>query len=59
MGEIFETNSSLRVKYCTMGKVQFLFFRRYLLVLIKRLFWEEDCALGYNYGKFGDFLDIS
>ena len=31
--KIFETNSSFQVKWGTTGKVQFLFFRRFLLVL--------------------------
>ena len=39
--KIFEANSSFRVEYRTTGKVQFLFFRRLLLVLPKFSFREE------------------
>ena len=41
------------------GRVQFLYFRSFLLVLTKFLFWKEDWALGYNSMKFLDFSDIS
>ena len=57
--KIFETNSSFHVKQCTTGKVQFLFFSSFLLVLTKFSFWEEDWALGYNSMIFWDFPDIS
>ena len=40
------------------GKVQFLFFRRLLLVLTKASFREQDWALGNNSTKFWDFPDI-
>ena len=40
MDKIFETNSTFHVKKRTTGKVQFLFFDNFLLVLIKFLFWE-------------------
>ena len=40
--KIFETNSSFHLKYSTTGKVQFLFFRRFLLVLTKFSFRVED-----------------
>ena len=33
--KMFEINSSFYVKHCSTGKVQFLFFRRFLLVLPK------------------------
>ena len=56
---IFETKSNFHVKQRTTGKVQFLFFSSFLLVLTKFLFWEEDWALGYNSMKFRDFPDIS
>ena len=46
--KIFETNSSFHVKQRTTGKVQFLFFSSFLLVLTKFSFWEEDWALDYN-----------
>ena len=45
---IFEINSSFHVKQCTTRKVQFPFLSRFLLVLTKISFWEEDWALGYN-----------
>ena len=38
--KIFETNSSFHVKQHIMGKVQFLFFSSFLLVLTKYSFWE-------------------
>ena len=50
--KIFVTNSSFHVKQRTTGKVQFLFFSSFLLVLTKCSFWEEDWALGYNSMKF-------
>ena len=37
-----------------MRKVQFLFFRSFLLVLTKFLLWEEDQPLGDNSMKFED-----
>ena len=39
--KIFQTNSSYHVKQRTIGKVQFLFFRRFLLVLTNYSFQEE------------------
>ena len=50
--KIFEINSSFHVKQHTTGKVQFLFFSSFLLVLTKFSLWEEDWALGYNSMKF-------
>ena len=50
--KISETNSSFHMKQCTTGKVHFLFFSSFLLVLTKVSFWEEDWALGYNSMKF-------
>ena len=40
--KLFETNSSFHMKSHTTGKVQFLFFRRFLLILTKFSFPEED-----------------
>ena len=40
--KLFETNSSFNAKQSTTGKVQFLFFRSFLLVLEKYSFREED-----------------
>ena len=40
--KIFETNTSLHVKWRTTGKVYFLLFKRFLLLLTKSSFWEED-----------------
>ena len=57
--KIFETNSSFHVKSRTRGKVQFLFFKRFLIVLAKFLFWQGDWALGYDSMKLGHFSDIS
>ena len=50
--KVLETNSSFHVKECTTGKVQFLFFRKFLLLLTKFSFWEEDRGLGNNSVKF-------
>ena len=57
--KILETNSSFCVKQGTTGKVQFLFFSSFLLILTKFSFWEKNLALGYNSTKFKDFPDIS
>ena len=40
--KIFETNSSFHVKQRTTGNIRFLFFRKFMLVLTKLSFWEED-----------------
>ena len=48
MDKIFEANSSFHVKWRTTGKVQFLFFRSFLLVLNTFFFSEKDWVLGYN-----------
>ena len=50
--KVLETNSSFHVKEGTTGKVQFLFFRKFLLLLTKFSFWEEDRGLGNNSVKF-------
>ena len=50
--KVLETNSSFHVKERTTGKVQFLFFREFLLLLTKFSFWEEDRGLGNNSVKF-------
>ena len=50
--KVLETNSSFHVKERTTGKVQFLFFRKLLLLLTKFSFWEEDRGLGNNSVKF-------
>ena len=52
MGKIFETKSNLYVKQGTTGRVQFLFFTSFLVVLKKNSFWGEDLALGYNSMSF-------
>ena len=57
--KIFETNSCFHVEWCTMRKVQFQFFRRFLLVLTKFPFHREELALDKNYTKFWDFRYIS
>ena len=50
--KVLETNSSFHVKERTTGKVQVLFFRKFLLLLTKFSFWEEDRGLGNNSVKF-------
>ena len=57
--KIFETNPSFDVKERTTGKVSFLFFKPFPLVLTKLSFWQEDWALGYHSKKFRHFPDIS
>ena len=54
----FEASSSFHVKYGSMGKVQFLFFKMLLLVLKKLSFWAENWAQSYNSMKLWDFPDI-
>ena len=39
----------------TAGKVEFLFFRNFWLILAKFSFLGEDWALGYNFMNFSDF----
>ena len=46
--QVLETNSSFHVKQDTTGKVQFSFFKSFLLALTKLSFWEGELALGYN-----------
>ena len=53
--EIFETNSSLHVKQCTMVKDKFLFFKSFLLVLTKLSFWRGEWTLGYHSMEFKHF----
>ena len=53
-----KTLSSYRVKYRSTGKVQYLFFRRFLRLLTKFSFQREDWALGTNSTKLWDYLDI-
>ena len=54
--KIFETNCSFHVKQRTTGKVQFLFFSSFLLVLTEFSFFGGGggggWALGYNSMKF-------
>ena len=58
MDKIFETNSCFHVKTSfTTGKVQFLFFRGFFLLLTKFSFWEEDRVLYYNSMKTYNFPD--
>ena len=45
--KILETNSSFYVKQRT-KKSSISFFSRFLIILTKFSFWEEDWALGYN-----------
>ena len=56
MKKIFEIGSSFHMKWGNAGRVQFLFFKGFLLVLKKYSFgWQ----LGCNSIKFWDFPDIS
>ena len=56
--KMFQTNPSFHVKQHTTEKVQFLFFRRFLLELTKFSFCKEDYILGNNSIKFCDFIDF-
>ena len=47
------------MKQCTTGKLPFLFLKSFLLALTKFSFWEENWAIGYNFMKFWDLLNIS
>ena len=49
---MFETNFSFHLKQRTTGKVQFLLFRRFLLLPTKFSFLEKDLALYNNFMKF-------
>ena len=46
--KIFEKNYAFHVKQCTMGKLHFLLFKSFLLVLTIFPFQEEDEVLGNN-----------
>ena len=46
--KILETNSSFYVKQRTTGKVQFLFFSSFMLILTKFSFSGENWAPGYD-----------
>ena len=50
--KIFDTNSSFHVKKYTTGKVDFLFFRGFLLLSSKLSFWQGDWTLGYYSMEF-------
>ena len=56
--KIFETKSSFHVKQRTTEKVQFLFFKGFLLVSTKLSFWQENWALGYHSMTFRHITDI-
>ena len=56
--KIFETNSSFQVKLRATGKVHFIFFKSFLLVLTKSLFWHEDWTLGYPSTKLRHFHSL-
>ena len=57
--KLFETNSSFHLKLHTTEKVWFLFFKIFLLGLIKFSFLQEDCTQGYHSMGFSSFPDIS
>ena len=56
---LVEANSSFYGKWRTTGRVQFLFFRGFLLVLAEYSCRWGDWALGNNSMKFWDFAGIS
>ena len=57
--ETSKTNSSFYAKQRTTGKVYFLFFKSFHLVLIKLSFRQGDWVLGYRSMKFRQFPNIS
>ena len=50
--KIFDKNLGFHVKYCSRGKVQYLVFSNFLLVLAIFSFWEEDWTLDHNSMEF-------
>ena len=56
MDKIYENNLRFHVKYYSRGKVQYLDFSNFLLVLTIFLFWEENWTLDYNSMKVLDLL---
>ena len=50
--KISEGNPSFHVKQRTIGEVEFVFFKSFLLVLTKLSFWQGDQELGYHSMKF-------
>ena len=54
--KIHEKNLRFHVKYCSRGKVQYLVYSNFLLVLTIFSFWEEDWTLHFNSMEFWDFL---
>ena len=57
--KISEINCSFHVKQRTAGKVCFLFFERFPLVLTKLSFWQGHWVPGYHSLQFGQSPDIS
>ena len=57
--KISENNYSFHLKWCTMGKVSFLFFKSFLLVVTKPSCWDGHWALGYHSMEFRKLIDIS
>ena len=57
--KIFETDFIFHVKQRTTGKVYFLFFKSFLLVLTKLSFWQGDWILGYHSMSLRYFTKIS
>ena len=55
MDKILEKDSSFHDKQGTTDRDQFLFFRRFLLVLKKFSFWQDNYTRDYNSIKFSDF----
>ena len=50
--KMFEENLRFHVKYCSRGKVEYLDFSNFLLVLTIFSFWEKDWTLDYNSMEF-------
>ena len=47
------------MEWDTAGRVSFVFFRNFLLVLAELSFWRGEWALVYHFMEFGQFPDIS
>ena len=52
MDKIFEKNFGFHVKQFTTGKIKYLVYNNFLLVLTKCPFWGEDWSLGYDSMQF-------
>ena len=59
MDEIFETDFRFHKISCTTGKVQYLVFSSFSLVLRTFPFCEENLTQGFDFMQFQDFPETS